>query len=85
MFFNCKICVFVVQREENKTIDNWNYWFWGFLVQTWLFRDHQVVFRNWFAETQIVIVFWGARCLGQASKRFFWTKNYKTQIILTDN
>ena len=45
------------------------------------------VFKSWFAETSIFIVFFGARFLGQNVRigKFFWNPQNKKQNILTDN
>ena len=48
VFAQCFV-FFVVQREEKKQIYNWIFWF-----KKWPFRDHQLVFVFWFAETPIL-------------------------------
>ena len=60
---------FVVQREENKTNDNWNFWFCFYLSKNGRFVTVICFFKNWFAETPIFTVFLGAHFGAKLSKR----------------
>ena len=83
IWVSANFCVFLVEREKNqqKKIDNWNFWF-CFLVQKSPFRDAHLSFKKCFAETPILIVFWGARLFGQVVKKGkFWTPTKNWLII----
>ena len=56
-----------------------------FLCQKWPFRDAELFFKNWCAETPIFIVFGGARFLGQVVKKGIFGHPPKNKKFLTDN
>ena len=55
-------------EKKSATNDNWNFWLCFFVFQKWPFRDRQLVLLFWFTEILILMVFGGARSLGQVVK-----------------
>ena len=69
-------CVFVVEREANGKIDNWNFWFWVFcpkMAVSW----RTSVFQKNLLKPLFYCVFGCALFGPSCQKRKFWTPTKK--------